>query len=104
MSCVAEQKPKPMLARRQRDLRLGLAGAEVQMLEIVRNRLSKRRQVGVHQQMMMPRIRLVEAGGRDAHVQQTESDDRVGADVVAGLWINKKHLRILRRRSPAAAC
>ena len=43
-----------MLARLERNLRLGLAGAEVQVIEVVRNRLVERRQFGIDQQMVMP--------------------------------------------------
>src|SRR5579862_3756936 len=42
---VAEQQTQPVPAGRQRDLRLGLSGAEVQMVEVVRNRLVERRQI-----------------------------------------------------------
>src|ERR1700746_2978989 len=65
---IAEQEPQPVVAQRQGGLCFGLSGTEVQMIEVVRDRLIERRQVRVHQKMMMPGVRLVESGWRDAHI------------------------------------
>src|SRR6267378_7768692 len=53
MVFVGEQQLQRMFAERQRNLRFGLAGAKMQMIEITRDRLIERRQIGVDQQMMM---------------------------------------------------
>ena len=45
----------------------GLHGAEMQMIEDVRNRLAERRQFGVDQQMLMARVLAVRPSGRNAH-------------------------------------
>jgi len=47
MGEVGEQQAQRMLAERQRDLRFGLPGAEMQVIEIVGDRLVHRRQLGV---------------------------------------------------------
>jgi|ERR1700757_5209404 hypothetical protein len=60
---VAEQELEGVLA-----VGLGLHGAEVQMIEVVRNRLAERRQFGVDQQMVMARVLAVRPSGRNAHV------------------------------------
>ena len=67
-----------VLAVLERDLGLGLAGAEMQVVEVARDRLVERRQVGVDQQVMMAGVLAVRAGGRDAHVAQAEIDRGLG--------------------------
>ena len=67
---VAEQQLQCMATRRQRNRRLGLTGAEVQMIFVVRNRLVQRGQWRIYQQMMMARICLFDSCGRDAHVDE----------------------------------
>ena len=52
--------------------RLGLAGAEVEVVAVVRDRLVQRRQVGVDQQVVVAGIGLVHACRRHAHVAQPE--------------------------------
>jgi len=47
----------------QRDLGLGLAAAEVQMIKVARDRLIERRQLGIDQQVMVAGIFAVRAGG-----------------------------------------
>ena len=46
---VAHDQLQRVLARLERNLRFGLAGAEMQMIEVVGNRLVERRQLGVDQ-------------------------------------------------------
>ncbi len=69
MRIVAQKQLKRVRAQLQLDRCLGLAGAEVQMIEVVRNRLVERRQWSVDQQMVMSGIGLVDAGGCHAHVK-----------------------------------
>ena len=59
---IAEQKLKRVIARRQRQLDLGLALAEMQMVEVARDRLVERRQPGIDQKMMMAGIGFGVAG------------------------------------------
>ena len=47
MGRVGEQQAQRVLAERQRDLRFGLAGAEMQVAEVVGDRLVHRRQLRV---------------------------------------------------------
>jgi hypothetical protein len=56
------------------NLRLRLAGAEVQVIEVVGDGLVERWQLGVDQQVMMTRIGALQAGRRDPHLVQAESD------------------------------
>ena len=65
---VAQQQLQGVLPGLQRHLGFGLAGAEVQMVEVARNRLVERRQIGVDEQMMMARIFPIRARRRDTHV------------------------------------
>ena len=50
---VGKEELKRVLAWRQRESCLGLAAAEMQIVEIVGNGLVERRQLGVNQQMMV---------------------------------------------------
>ena len=63
---------KVCVAGLERDGCFGLSGAEMKMIEVVRDRLIERRQVGVDQHMMVPGIRAIRSGRRDAHVLQAE--------------------------------
>ena len=47
MILVAEQELQRVRSRLERHLRLGLAGAEVQMIEVVGNGLVEGRQLGI---------------------------------------------------------
>ena len=51
---VSKKQLKRVISGFQRYRGLGLAGAEVQVLEVVRNWLVERRQFGIDQQMVMP--------------------------------------------------
>ncbi len=53
---VTQQQLQRVRSRRQRKLDLGLAGAEVEMVLVVRDRLVERRQVRIDQQVMMPEL------------------------------------------------
>src|SRR5262245_49753020 len=53
---VAEEELQGVRSRLKRNLRLGLAGTEVEMIEVVGNGPIERRQLGVDQQVVMTRI------------------------------------------------
>jgi hypothetical protein len=74
MPIVAEDQLERMFAWLQGDFLLGLAGSEVQVIEIAGDRLVERRRRRVDQEMMMAGVRLVHARGRNAHVAQAETD------------------------------
>jgi hypothetical protein len=61
----------------QGDLRLGLAGSKVQMIEVVRNGLIERWQLGVDQQVVMTGIRAIGAGRCDPHLAQAKADSHL---------------------------
>ena len=50
MALVGKQEAQLVRAERQRNLRLGLPGAEMQVIEIVRDRLVERRQLEIDQE------------------------------------------------------
>jgi hypothetical protein len=54
---VTHEQLQSVLPWSQGDLSLGLAGAEMQMIEIVGNGLIERWKLGIDQQMVMTRIR-----------------------------------------------
>jgi hypothetical protein len=67
---VGEDELQGMLTRRELDMRFTLAGAEMEMVEIVWNRLVERRHLDIDQEMVMARILLLRARRRDAHARQ----------------------------------
>ena len=77
---VAQQQLQGVRSRFERDLGLGLAGAEVEVIEVVGNGLVQRRQLGVDQQVVMARVRAIRAGGCHSHLAQTETDGRLGRE------------------------
>ena len=91
-----------MLARLERDLGLGLAGAEMQMVKVARDRLVERRQVGVDQQVVMAGVFAVGTGGRYAHVAQAEIERGLGRDGGAVLEIDEIDFGARPRRRRAA--
>ena len=76
-----QQELKFMRTERQRYLGFSLSGAEMEMIEVVWNGLIERRQGGVDQQVMMPRVRLGHARRCDSHVYKAEVDDRVRCNI-----------------------
>lgn len=70
------------VARRQRDLGLGLPAAEMDVVEIARDRLVERRQIGVDQQMMVAGIASGLPGGSDLHAADCEANDELAGDAV----------------------
>jgi hypothetical protein len=98
---IREQELQRMAAGVQGDARLGLSGAEVQVVEVVRNRLVQGRQRRVDQEVMVPGIGLVHAGRRDAHVEESEPDDRTRIDARAVLHVDEVDAGV-GRGGPAA--
>ena len=80
---VAEHELQGVLAGRQRDLGFGLAGAEMQMLEVVRDFGIERRRRRVDDQVMMARIGAIGTCRRDAHAAQAEMDRRLWSGMVS---------------------
>src|SRR6185503_5848607 len=81
MQRVAEHELQRVLTGRKRKLRFGLTEAEVPMIRVVRDRQVVRRQrFDVDEQMVMPRVRRRDTGGRDAHAAQAEANRDRRAD------------------------
>ena len=70
---VAEEKLERMLTEWQRDLRLGLSRAKMQMIKIIWNGLIERREWGVHHQMMVAGIGFFDPGRRHPHIHQAKA-------------------------------
>ena len=78
---VPEQKLKFMRTERQCYLGFSLSGAKMEVIEVVWNGLIERRQGGVDQQVMMPRVGLGHARRCDSHVYKAEVDDGVRCNI-----------------------
>lgn len=76
---VTKNELQRVLARRQFDARIRLTRTEVQVISIRRNFLVERRQVGIDQQMVVPRIRNSHALWAHAHVAQSHADPQFAA-------------------------
>src|ERR1700735_3100934 len=87
-----------MLASRQGDGRLGLAGAEMEVVFVVRNWLIEGRQLRVDQEMVMSGIRLVHAGRSNAHLFKSEANREGGGNVRAVVRRHDVDARAGRRR------
>ena len=113
MRRVPEQQLERVAAFRQGHGGFGLAGAEMQVVLIVRDRLIERRQRRIDEKMVMSRVRLVHAGRSNAHLLKSEAhresgrhirpvvgrydiDARAGRRGMAGSW--RRGLRGLCRR------
>jgi hypothetical protein len=84
----------------QGDFGLGLAAAKMNVVEIARNRLIKRRQTGIDEKMMMTGIWLRGACRSDLHVLDPEMDRDLGGDRRTVLEIDKEYPGIRSRRPP----
>jgi hypothetical protein len=89
-----------MLTCGQGDFGLGLAAAKMNVVEIARNRLIKRRQSGIDEKMMMTGIWLRGARRSDLHVLDPEMDRDLGGDRRTVLEIDKEYPGIRSRRPP----
>ena len=96
---IPHQQLQRVHAGAERQLALGLTAAKVQMVEVVGYRLIERRQVGIDQQVVMSRIRAIDAGRRYAHVSQAEMDGHFGRNGRSILEFVEIHLRSGRRLS-----
>jgi len=74
MLVVGENELQRVLALRQLQLHLGLAGAEMDVIGIVRERRVERRSLGVDDEVVMAGIGFCHARRRDAHIAQAETD------------------------------
>src|SRR4029077_11854862 len=72
MALVAEQELQRVYSQWQRHSCFRLPGAEVQMIEVIRDRLVERGQLGIDQEMVMAGIGLFDACWRYAHIDQTK--------------------------------
>ena len=72
MFVVAQQELQRMVAGRQRDFRLGLGAAEMQMVEVARDLPIKCRKRRIDQQVMMSAVGLAGARRRQFHSGDAE--------------------------------
>ena len=99
---VAEDELKGVLTGGERDLRLGLPGAEMQVLEVVRNLGVERGRRRVDDQMVMAGVGAVGTRRRDAHAAQPEMDGRLGRYRVAVVEADEVDRGTRRRRRRTA--
>ena len=99
---VAQQQLQRVRARRQRQFDLRLTAAKVKMLLVVWDRLVQGRQIRVDKEMMVPRVRFLRSGRRDAHSMEPEMDRGLRTNHRAVLEIDELFLRARRRRGRAA--
>jgi hypothetical protein len=71
---VGENQLKRMLTRGKRNFFLGLAVAEMNVIQVARQRPIQRWGFDIYHQVMMAGIRLDDARRRYAHVAQAEPD------------------------------
>ena len=62
------------------NLRLGLTGAEVEVIEIVGDGLVEGRQLSIDQQMVMTGIRTIQSGGCNPHLLQRRRSEAIDAE------------------------
>ena len=72
MFVVAQQELQRMVAGRQRDFRLGLGAAEMQMVEVARDLPVECRQRGIDQEVMMSAVGFVGSRRRQVHSGDAE--------------------------------
>ena len=78
MDEITQQQLQGVDARRQVQDGFGLALAEVEVIPISDDRQVDRWDIGIHQQVVMAGILVLNTCGRDSHVLQAEADtDRV---------------------------
>lgn len=92
MILVPHQQLQCMLAGFERNLGLGLAGAKMQMIKVVRDGLIEGRQMGIDQEMMMTRVFAVGTRRRNAHISQPEIELQLCRDRCSVLEIDEVHL------------
>jgi len=97
VNLITKQQLERVRSKRERDLRLGLSRSEVQVIEVIGNRLVQRRQWRVDHEMVVARIDLFDAGRCYAHVDETEADDRRTRHVGAVGWVYEIDLRVSGR-------
>src|SRR5262245_2341288 len=86
---ISQQKLKGMLPGGQAHFSLSLAGAKMQVREVVWNRLIQWRQLGIDQQMMVTGVLSIGACRRHPHAAQPKMNGRLGRQRVAILDVNE---------------
>ena len=97
MILVSHQQLQGVLPGAERQLCLGLAGTKVQVVEIVGYGLIQRRQIGIDQKVMVPRIRTIRTRRCNTHVSQAEMDGQLGRNSCPIFEVIKICLRASRR-------
>ena len=92
-----------MLPRGQVDFSLGLAGAKMQVVEVVWNRFIQRRQIGIDYQMVVSRIRSIGPRRCYPHTTKPKMNSQLGRHRIAILKVDEIDCGPRRRRCGAAA-
>jgi|SRR5712671_4543093 len=99
---ISQYKLKGMLPGGQVHFSLSLAGAKMQVREVVWNRLIQWRQLGINQQMVVSGILSIGARGRHSHTAKPKMNGRFGRQRVAILDVNEINGGACRRRCGTA--
>src|SRR5271168_5312723 len=83
MRPVSQHELKRVFSGRQFNKRLGLPGAEMKMLLVLRDRFIRvERLISVDQEMVVAGVRRLDSRGRDAHAREAElHPERTGDDI-----------------------
>ena len=86
---ISQQKLERVFTSRQADLGFGLAIAEMEVIEVIRDRRVECRQLAIDQQMVVTRVRPVNTRRRQPHSAQAKMDDRLGTNRLAVLDVDE---------------
>ena len=96
MTLIAQQKLQGVLSGRQAHLGLGLACTEVQVIEIVWNRLIQGRQLGIDQQIVVAGILSIGTCRRHPHAAQPKMNGGLGRKRLTILQVDEVNRRPCR--------
>lgn len=78
-----------MLPRGEVHFSLSLAGAKMQVIEVARDRLVQRRQIGIDDQMVVSGILSIGSRRRHPHTAKPETNSRLGRQRVTILRLDE---------------
>ncbi len=100
---ISQYKLKGMLPGGQAHFSLSLAGAKMQVREVVWNRLIEWRLLGIDQQMVVSGILSIGARRRHSHTAKPKMNRRLGRQRIAILDVNEINGGARRRRCGTTA-
>jgi hypothetical protein len=86
---VAKEQLQRVLTWSEGHFRFGLPGTEMQMVEVVWDRVVQGRQWRVYQQMMVPGVWPVRSRRRYAHISKSKANHTPRGNGSAVLWVHE---------------